>query len=241
MLPSTPSGLQLVHYIPIATTFLSAVFCGVLLRRYQKSRSGAHLLWWAAGISCYGLGTATESLITLLGNSPALNKAWYVAGALLGGYPLAQGTVYLLLTRRVAHWLTAMTVPFIIVFSTFVILSPINHDALQSHRPGGAALEWQWIRWFTPIINTYAVFFLIGGALLSAVRYAEQRATIHRAIGNALIAVGAMLPGFGGVMAKAGHVEALYIGEFFGLLLIWSGYVSCVRFGTAHPVPAWKA
>ena len=32
-------------------------------------------------------------MVTLFGNSPALNKAWYIAGALLGGYPLAQGSV----------------------------------------------------------------------------------------------------------------------------------------------------
>src|SRR3990170_8499334 len=115
-----------VHHVPIATTILSAIFCGVLLRRYSLKGTGAHLLWWAGGIACYGLGTATESMVTLFGNSPALNKAWYIAGALLGGYPLAQGSVYLLLHRRTAHLLTALTVPFIDVFSFLVILSPLN-------------------------------------------------------------------------------------------------------------------
>ena len=33
----------------------------------------------------------------------------------------------------------------------------------------------------------------------------------------------------GGGMAKAGIVEALYLGEFFGIILIWVGYASCVR------------
>ena len=127
---------QLVHYVPIATTILSAIFCGVLLRRYSLKGTGAHLLWWAGGIACYGLGTATESMVTLFGNSPALNKAWYIAGALLGGYPLAQGSVYLLLNRRVAHILTSITVPFIILFSILVILSPVNLDALLSARLG---------------------------------------------------------------------------------------------------------
>ena len=65
--------------------------------------------------------------------------------------------------------------------------------------------------------------------MLSAWRFARDRATAHRAIGNALIAVGAILPGVGGGMAKAGMVEALYIGEFIGLILIWAGYVACVR------------
>lgn len=133
---------QLVHYIPILTTVLSAIFCGVLIRRYLGRGQGAHLLWWAGGIFCYGVGTALESAVTLLGNSPTLNAAWYVAGALWGGYPLAQGTVYLLLERRKAHVLSAMTVPFIVVFSVLVFLSPVKEELLNPHKPGGAALGW---------------------------------------------------------------------------------------------------
>jgi hypothetical protein len=86
-----------------------------------------------------------------------------------------------------------------------------------------------WIRACTPVINGYAAFFLIGGAVLSAVRFARRRATLHRAIGNSLIAFGALLPGVGGGMAKAGIVEGLYVGEFVGLLFIWAGYSFCVR------------
>jgi len=222
----------LVHYIPILTTVLSATFCGVLLRRYVRRGQGAHLLWWAGGIFCYGLGTALESSVTLFGNSPGLNKAWYVAGALLGGYPLAQGTVYLLLPRRTAHVLTAVTVPFIALFSILVFLSPTDWAALEAHRPGGKALEWSWIRKFTILINSYAVLFLIGGAVLSSVRYARDAGTRNRAVGNALIALGALMPAIGGVGAKAGHVEWLYVGEFVGLLFIWAGYAFCV----ARPV-----
>lgn len=74
---------------PLGTTLLSAIFFTVLLNRYLERRSGSYLLWWALGIFAYGLGTALESSITLFGNSIALTKAWYIAGALLGGYPLA--------------------------------------------------------------------------------------------------------------------------------------------------------
>ncbi|MBI1826699.1 MAG: hypothetical protein HY287_01355 [Planctomycetes bacterium] len=220
---------SLVHYVPIATTALSAIFCGILLQRYMVRRSGAHLLWWAGGIACYGLGTALESAVTLFGNSPGLNKAWYIAGALLGGYPLAQGSVYLLLPRQTAKTLSMLTVPFIVFFSVMVIFSPIDLARLEPQRPGGAALMWQWIRWFTPIINLYAVVFLIGGAMLSSMRFFLHRETHHRALGNALIAIGAMLPGVGGTLAKAGRVEALYVGEFAGLILICLGYRSCVK------------
>ena len=85
-------------------------------------------------------------------------------------------------------------------------------------------LGWQWVRWFSPFINTYAFFFLVGGALLSAVRYADQPETRHRFIGNLLIALGALLPGIGGTFTRFGHTEVLNVTEFVGLCLIFLGY-----------------
>lgn len=224
----TPS---FVHYLPLATTVIAVAFCTVLVRRALRRRSAAHLWWWAFGVFFYGLGTGLESAITLFGNSVALTKAWYVAGALLGGYPLAQGTVFLLLRRRTAILLTAISLPFLVVASILVLMSPANLHLLEAHRPSGAVLGWSWVRLMTPFINIYAVIFLIGGAALSSWRYAKGRTAQHRsrALGNASIAFGAILPGIGGSMAKAGMVEALYVGELIGLLFIWAGFVLCVR------------
>jgi len=218
-----------------------------LLRRYAIRRTGPHLLWWAAGIFFYGLGTALESAITLWGNSIALNKAWYIAGALLGGYPLAQGSVYLHFRRRIAHTLTALTMPVLVAVSILVVFSPVNHQAMQPHKPGGAILAWQWVRLLTPFINLYAVIFLIGTAMLSAIGFARRLDEGYgaRALGNGLIAFGAILPGVGGGMAKAGYVEVLYVGEFIGLLFIWAGYTLCVRaprpIDLHHPVSAQQS
>jgi hypothetical protein len=231
MAPGTPG---LVHYLPILTTIISACFAVVLVRRY-RSRGGTHHLWWTAGVGFYGLGTAIESAITLFGNTVLLTKVWYIAGALLGGYPLAQGSVYFHLRRRTAHILSAITLPFIAVVSVLVLLSPANVAALEPHRPGGAVLGWSWIRLFTPFINSYAAFFLIGTAIRSSWRAIRNHTSANLAIGNALIAIGAILPGIGGGMAKAGVVEALYIGEFVGIILIWIGYSYCVRRSLKEP------
>jgi len=213
-----------IHYLPLGTTVVSAVFCGVLIRAALTRRSGPHLAWWAFGIACYGLGTAIEGWITLAGNTVALTKAWYVAGALLGGYPLAQGTAYLLLKRRTANVLTAVTVAWVAVAAALVVASPVNAAALEAHRPSGDVLSWTWVRALTPLLNGYAAVLLIGGAIVSARRYARIASQRARAVGNSLIAAGAILPGIGGGFAKAGHVEVLYVGEFLGLLLIWAGY-----------------
>jgi hypothetical protein len=227
-----------VHYLPLATTLISAVFCAVLTRRYRAHPTSRHLLWWAIGMFTYGFGTALESCITLFGNSIVLTKAWYIAGALLGGYPLAQGSVYLLLPRRTANRLTMITLSIIVVCAVLVALSPSFVDRLEPHRPSGAVLGWQWLRLMTPIINGYAFLFLVGGAVFSAIRYARRHSAedVNRVLGNALIAFGALLPGIGGSMAKAGLVEGLYVGEFVGLLFIFAGYRACVGL-TAVPAP----
>lgn len=220
---------QAVHYLPILTTAICAAFFAVLFARWNARGRSRHLLWWGLGVFCYGLGTLIESCVTLLGNSVFLNKAWYIAGALLGGYPLAQGTVYLLLDRKTANLLSWITIPFIVAASLLVAISPVNMEALQPHRPSGAILGWTWIRALTPLINLYAAGFLIGGAILSAWRYWKKTTYGARVLGNALIAFGAILPGVGGSMAKAGMVEALYVGELAGIILIWGGYAACVR------------
>jgi len=215
-----------IHYIPIVTTVLSALFAASLFRRWTVRRS-PHLWWWAFGITTYGLGTAVESAITLTGNSIALTKLWYVAGAILGGYPLAQGSLYLSWPRTFANRLTVVSLALVIVTSALVIASPVNVAALEATRPSGAILGWSWVRLLTPFINLYAVFFLIGGAVRSAWRHYYDRGHRYRAAGNALIAFGAILPGVGGSFAKAGAVEVLYVAECVGLIIIWIGDRVC--------------
>ena len=215
-----------VHYLPILTTLLSAFFAASLYRRWRARRS-PHLWWWAFGITTYGLGTAIESTITLFGNGVALTKVWYIAGAILGGYPLAQGSLYLSWPRPLANKLTVASLTLVVTATILVILSPVNLEALDPVRPSGAVLAWSWVRLLTPFINLYAVFFLIGGAIRSAWRHYYERGHKYRAAGNALIAFGAILPGIGGSFAKAGMVEVLYIGECIGIVLIWLGDRVC--------------
>lgn len=221
--------LSPVHYTPVFTTILSAIFFSVLLRHYLKRGRNTHVMWWCIGVFAYGLGTAIEATITLTGNSVFLTKAWYIAGALLGGYPLAQGNVYFHLKKKHAHILTAVSLPFMIFLAIAVVLSPVIIENLELHRPSGKILEWVWIRYSTPILNLYALFFLAGGTLKSAINYYSDKNMKHRFIGNTLITVGAIMPAIGGTYAKMGWVEILYITEFTGIILIWLGYNFCIK------------
>ncbi len=223
-----------VLYVPIITTVFSLIFSVVLLRRYREKGRGAHLLWWAFGVFIYAVGTFTESFTSLFGWSDGVFRAWYISGALLGGAPLAQGTVYLLLRRKTANWLTLALVSFFLVAASFVLAAPVNIALVEPHRLSGKVLAWPWVRLFSPFINTYALVFLVGGAALSAWRYSRHRDTRHRFVGNVLIAVGALLPGIGGAFTRFGYTEVLYVTELIGLCLVYAGY----RFNVGGPVGA---
>jgi hypothetical protein len=219
----------LVHYVPIVTTILAIPFAAEIFRRYRQHPERLHLLWWAIGIATYGVGTFTEAATTIAGWNEPTFRAWYISGALLGGAPLAQGTVYLLLSKRTAHILTALLVTYVIIASVAVVLSPIDYTQVEAHRLTGRVLGWQWVRGFSPVVNMYAVVFLIGGAILSALRYSANPATRHRVVANVLIALGAILPGIGGTATRMGYTEILYVTELVGLLLTWLGYRMSVR------------
>ncbi len=227
--------LDPVLYIPIATTVLAVAFTVALFARW-RSRGGRHLLWWGIGAATYALGTATEAAVTLVGWHAPLFRLWYVAGALLGGAPLAQGTVYLLLPRRTADRLTAALVGVVAVATACVVLSPLRLELVEAHRLTGSVLGWQWVRAFSPFVNLYAVVFLVGGAALSAWRYARRSETAYRAAGNTLIAAGALLPGIGGAFTRFGHTEVLYVTEFLGLCLLYAGYrvIATRTVGASH-------
>lgn len=220
---------SLVHYVPVVTTILAVPFALEIYRRYREHPDRLHLLWWAIGIATYGVGTFTEATTTLVGWNEPTFRAWYISGALLGGAPLAQGTVYLLLGKRTAHVLTGLLIAYVVIASVFVVLSPIDYSQVEAHRLTGRVLQWQWVRAFSPVVNLYAVVFLIGGAILSALRYSADPSTRHRVYANVLIAAGAILPGIGGTATRMGYVEVLYVTELIGLLLTWMGYRMSVR------------
>ncbi len=213
------------------TTIISVPFSFLIYKRYRKL-GGTHLLWWSGGVLVFGLGTFAESWITLLGWNVTIFRFWYIAGALLGGALLAQGTVWLLLQPKTAKLLTIILILFVVTASVFVWMSPIEMDKVDPNLPNGIVFRWQWVRGFSPFLNSYAVIFLIGGAVISALRYRREMqdkssdaGIAHdRFIGNVFIAIGAILPGIGGVASRAGYTELLYIGEFIGIMLIWAGY-----------------
>lgn len=215
---------DLVSYLPIVTSLIALSFSVVLFRHWRKEPQARHMLWWTIGVAMYGVGVLAEALTTLYGWNEIVFRAWYISGALLGGAPLAQGTVYLLFKRKTADRLAAALISYVAIAATFVILTPIKLAAVEEHRLSGKVMAWVWVRAFSPFVNLYAFIFLVGGAALSAWRYHRKSSSRERMWGNVFIAIGALLPGIGGSFARFGKVEVAYATELIGLVLIWLGY-----------------
>jgi hypothetical protein len=216
--------INAIHYIPIGTTIFSMAFTVVMMTHWLKKKDALYLAWWILGVFVFGVGTITESLTTLLGWKEPIFRAWYISGALLGGAPLAQGTVYLLLKKKTADGLSIALIVVVLVASMCVLLSPIDYAKIEQFKPTGKVFVWQWIRAFSPVINLYALVFLVGGAAWSAWKYKRQGISGGRFAGNVFIAVGALLPGIGGSFTRFGYTEVLYVTEFLGIVSIFLGY-----------------
>ncbi|MBS1772107.1 MAG: hypothetical protein JST82_04560 [Bacteroidetes bacterium] len=215
----------MIYFIPIGTTLFCIFFFIELLQHWRQHRSALHVLWWTIGIFFYGAGTVTESIHAIYGYSEVNYKAWYIFGALLGAVPLAQGTVYLILKRKTANLLTLITFSIITIGAVLVILSPVNTPTTLNVKLSGKLLQWNdVIKWIPPIVNTYGLLFMVGGAVYSAVLYYRTVIDRSKFWGNVCIATGGLLPGIGGAASRYGHIEVLYITEFIGIFLIHTGY-----------------
>lgn len=214
---------NLVEYIPILTTIFAVYFVKEIYNHYLKNPKD-YLWWWTLGVLTFGVGTFLESINVLFGWNAMNLKLWYIVGAFLGGFPLAQGSVYLLFNKRFANITAWFFIAWIIVASTCVLLTPITIPEDFDYKLTGTVFTWQWVRSFSPLINIYAFIFLVGGAIYSAIKYYRQIDKEVRFKGNVYIAFGGLLPGIGGTFTRMGYVNVLLITEFIGLILIYIGY-----------------
>ena len=215
--------LKVIEFIPVLTTIFSIYFFREIVGHYLERRK-TYLLWWTIGVATFGLGTLAESVHFFIGWNEINLRYWYIVGALLGGFPLAQGSVYLLMNRTFAHITTVLLLAVIAVASWFVISTPIAIPPNFDGRLTGAVFEWTWVRSFSPFINIYSFIFLVGGAFYSAYKYYKQGIREAPFKGNIYIAIGGLLPGIGGTFTRFGYVEVLYVTELLGLIMIYIGY-----------------
>ncbi|MDF1500553.1 MAG: hypothetical protein P1P76_08795 [Anaerolineales bacterium] len=214
--------------LPFSSSLISFVFAYFVLKRYL-ARRGPHLLLWGIGMIFYGIGGFTEGYHGLFGWNPVIFRFWYLFGAILVAAWLGQGTVYLLARRRWANTFMILLALGSIygalrVFGAELDPSLMTTSVHTGSEMSGHAIVTPGVRLLTPFFNIYGTFTLVGGAAYSAWLFWRKRVLLHRTIGNLLIAVGAMLPAFGGTFSRMGISGALYLSELLGAVVMFIGF-----------------
>jgi len=218
--------------LPFTSSIISFVFAFLVLKRYQ-TRRGLHLLLWGIGMILYGVGGFCEGYYGAFGWSPLIFRLWYLCGAILVAAWLGQGTVYLLAKRKWAHGLMALLALGSLYGLIRVFGAELDPDLMTSSvhtgsELSGHAIVTSGVRMLTPFFNLYGTVTLVGGAAWSAWIFWRKRILLHRTIGNILIAVGAILPAFGGAFSRMGLSGALYVSELLGAVLMFIGFIRAI-------------
>ncbi len=218
--------------LPFSSSIVSFVFAGFIFRRYLAHRTPAMLLW-GIGMIFYGIGGFCEACYGAFGWNAFVYRLWYLFGAILVAAWLGQGTVYLLTRRRWANILMILLglgslYGLVRVFGAELDPSLMTHSLHTGSELSGYAIVTPGVRILTPFFNLYGTLTLVGGAAWSAWIFWRKRILLHRAIGNVLIAVGAILPAFGGTFSRLGFSGALYVCEFSGAILMFIGFLRSI-------------
>jgi hypothetical protein len=216
-------------WLPFISCIISFIFAFFVFKRHF-ARKGPHLLLWGIGLVFYGIGGFCEAYYGAFGWNPLIFRLWYLFGAILVAAWLGQGTVYLLANRKWANGLMVLLAlgslyGLIRVFSAQLDPSLMTTSVHTGSELSGHAIVTPGVRILTPFFNLYGTVTLVGGATWSAWIFWRKRILLHRTIGNILIAVGAILPAFGGTFSRFGLAGALYLGELLGAVLMFIGFI----------------
>jgi hypothetical protein len=220
-----------MHYISILSTIVTFVFAAAVFKRWSYKKPN-HLLLWGLGLVFYGIGTLTEVILSFAFSGLVL-KLWYLTGAMLTAAWLGQGTVYLLVRRRgLAHGLMVVLAIVSLAALFLVLAAPVTSAAAGYQVSQPASLQYKDILersgmmiLLTILLNIYGTLTLVGGALYSSFLFWRKKVLLNRMVGNILIAAGALMPAMAGSFVKAGLVDFLYISEFIGVVLMFTGFL----------------
>src|SRR4030042_4124829 len=85
------------------------------------------------------------------------------------------------------------------------------------------------VRLTTPFFNIYGLLTLVGGAIYSAYLFWRKRVLPNRAMGNILIAAGALLIGTASTLTRLRYGQVLYLGELLSAVLMFVGFRVAAR------------
>jgi hypothetical protein len=210
--------------VPLASAIISFVFAIIVLDQYFARRKPYQLIW-SIGLLMYAVSTGCEFWAEARGLTSLTYQVWYLFGAIFSAAYLGMGTLYLLVRRRVVHYILAVMIVLSIYAAVRIFSSSVDIGNAQT-LAGISKVMPSDVRILTPIFNVFGTIALVGGALYSAWIFWRKRILPNRMIGNILIAIGALLPVVSGTGTKvAGSFQLSYLFELLGIIIIFIGFL----------------
>jgi len=182
----------------------------------------------------FGLASFAEAYLSF-GWNRWVFFGWYIFGAILTAAWIGHGTLHLLIRKAwvryadivlialslVAAWMMWRIMPDLDVarFDAAQPLSEQYKEIMPAIKEGG------WVRLSTPFFNIYGMVTLVGGALYSTYLFWKKRVLPNRALGNILIATGAIVIASASVLTRIGLDNVLYVGELIAAIFMFAGFL----------------
>lgn len=212
----------------IVACAVSAVFAWVVFTRYTLTTRPAFAAW-TAGLLIFAAAAGCQAIGEHAGFGPALFRAFYLLGGVLGVIWLSMGTVYLLAPARVAR--LAVTTLLVLTVLLAVDAALVGVDASRLGTPagvlGGALAGGSPLQVGAVVLNIAGTLILVGGSAWSAVRLARHRGGLDRVICNVLLTAGAFViaAGFSAAKISGGSLDTLGVYEAVGITVMFAGFL----------------
>lgn len=214
---------------------ISTVFTQATLVRWTQSRRPYQRAWTIA-LVMFTLASVAFALGSSTGWDPGVFRAFYLLGAILNVPWLALGTVYLLAPVRWGRRVETGLVFFTGMALGTMLSAPLHGTLPRDQLPVGKEHFDALPRILAAAGSGLGATVLLGGAVLSMIRYARRRSepgAARMAAANALIALGTIVLSSGGlVQDRLGGLlsggltkeEAFAITLASGIAIIYGGF-----------------
>jgi hypothetical protein len=209
----------------LATAILGFVYVGLLVDQYVK-RHKMHQLMWAIGFLFYAVAAVMEFWSEFSGVwDPTVYRVYIVLAASLVGF-LGNGTLYLVTKKRL--WgdlylgfnLVMLAIFLYGTFTATLLMSKLVPGIVVGGQALGASGTFP--RLMSLPFNIPGSLLLLGGAVLSIIKFWPKKAFRYRVWANVLIIIGTLMIAGAGSMARFGASGGLYVGEMVAsAVLLW--------------------
>lgn len=214
--------------VSLGATVISAIFALLVFRQWLV-RQKAYQAAWSVGLALFAIAALTQFLAEVYGWSDGVYRLYYFVSAPLVAV-LGVGSAFLA-SRKLGIAFAVYTAVLAAAFGWVVFTAPVNAAALQLAIPAGTGFP-ESVRIWSPLFTIPGSLALIGIALLS---YWRTRLSF-----NLAIAAGAIVAAGSGSLATLGITWVLYLGELFGIALMFWGFLLSQETAKAPRVEAEK-